>query len=206
MHGYMYMLTCTHELCTHVDPTRLKERPNYTDCHLRLGAIAEARGNNKEASVWYRQALTVSPHCADAYTALATLLAASGDLAGAQKKLEKILQRNDKDGYASIMLGNIYFNNAKYDRHRESKEKDLESRKKYEMLLSRALDRYAHVLHKQHSNVFAANGAAAVLFQTGRVREAKHMFLQVGREGEGVKEAMRMSWLVPVSAHTRVSA
>ena len=187
MNMHTCMITCTYDLWTHVYPTRLKERPNYTDCHLRLGAIAEARGNNKEASVWYRQALTVSPHCADAYTALAMLLAASGDLAGAQKKLEKILQRNDKDGYASIMLGNIYFNNAKYDRHRESKEKDLESRKKYEMLLSRALDRYAHVLHKQHSNVFAANGAAAVLFQTGRVREAKHMFLQVcvcaGREG-----------------------
>jgi tetratricopeptide (TPR) repeat protein len=47
------------------------------------------------------------------------------------------------------------------------------------MLLSRALDRYTHVLHKQHNNVFAANGAAAVLFQTGRVREAKQMFSQI---------------------------
>jgi len=156
----------------------LKQRPNYTDAHMRLGAIAEARGNNKEASVWYKDALSLSPLCADAYTALAKLHAMQLDLAGAQKKLEKILQIDGKDAYASIMLGNIYFNNAKFEKHKE-KDKEVAAREKYQTLLSRALDRYTHVLHKQHNNVFAANGCAAVLFQTGRVREAKQMFAQI---------------------------
>lgn len=70
----------------------LKERPNYIDCFMRLGAIAEVRGNNRDASVWYREALTVSPHNADAYTALAKLHVDNRDLGGGQKKLEKILQ------------------------------------------------------------------------------------------------------------------
>ena len=70
----------------------LKERPNYIDCFLRLGAIAEVRGNNRDASVWYREALSVSPHNADAYTALAKLHVDNRDLGGGQKKLEKILQ------------------------------------------------------------------------------------------------------------------
>ena len=51
----------------------IKERPNYTDAYMRLGAMAEGRGNAKEASTWYKEALTVSPHLADAYTALAKL-------------------------------------------------------------------------------------------------------------------------------------
>jgi len=87
-------------------------------------------------------------------------------------------QRNDKDAYAAIMLGNIYFNNAKYEKFKE-KDKEAASREKYQTYLSRALDRYTHVLHKQHNNVYAANGAAAVLFQTGRVLEARQMFSQI---------------------------
>ena len=171
----------------------LKERPNYTDCQMRLGAMAEARGNNHEASLWYRHALALSPNCADAYTALAKLLAAQGDLAGAQKKLEKLLWRNERDEYAGIMLGNIYLNNAKFERNKD-KEKEHNSLEKFKMLLSRALDRYTHVLHKRHSNVFAANGAAAVLLQTGRIKEAKQIFSQVteaGDSGEAARQDAR---------------
>ena len=48
--------------------------------------------------MWYREALSVSPHNADAYTALAKLHVDNRDLGGGQKKLEKILQVLDGAG------------------------------------------------------------------------------------------------------------
>jgi len=227
----------------------LKERPNYTDAYMRLGAMAEARLHIKDASMWYKEALTVSPHFADAYTALAKLHVKGQDFQAAQSKLEKILQKNNMDAYASITLGNIYLNNARIDKHKDKdKDKEEKSKEKFKQYLSRALDQvcvclvcmpgmyatclictpmcmpymhavgqlarifhrqpnnvfaangalyaslyvcllyvpymhaldqYARIFHRQPNNVFAANGAAAVLFQTGRVKDAKQMFSQI---------------------------
>ena len=107
----------------------IKERPNYTDAYMRLGALAEGRGNAKDASMWYKEALTVFPQLADAYTALAKLHVGGHDFQAAQSKLEKILQKDNLDAYASITLGNIYLNNARIDKQKE-KDKDKEDKSK----------------------------------------------------------------------------
>ena len=177
----------------------IKERPNYTDAYMRLGALAEGRGNAKDASMWYKEALTVLPHLADAYTALAKLHVGGHDFQAAQSKLEKILQKDNLDAYASITLGNIYLNNARIDKHKEKdKDKEDKSKEKFKQYLSRALDRYAHVFHRQPNNVFAANGAAAVLFQTGRVKEAKLMFSQIR---EAAADHVPEVWINLAHAH-----
>jgi len=110
---------------------------------MRLGAMAEVRGNNRAASIWYKEVMTVSPHNADAYTALAKLHVGEKNLAAAQKKLEKILQKNDKDAYASIMLGNIYLNNARYEKHKD-KDRDSELKDKVPSLLALLVQKYKY--------------------------------------------------------------
>ena len=139
LHEQMHDMTYAERLYRSI----LKERPNYTDAYMRLGAMAEARGNNRAASIWYKEVITVSPHNADAYTALAKLHVGEKNLAAAQKKLEKILHKNDKDAYASIMLGNIYLNNARYEKHKD-KDRDSEAKDKVLSLLALLVQKYKY--------------------------------------------------------------
>ena len=54
------------------------------------------------------------------------------------------------------------------------------------------------MFHRQPNNVFAANGAAAVLFQTGRVKEAKQMFSQLR---EAAADHVPEVWINLAHAH-----
>ena len=160
----------------------LKERPNYLDAFMRLGAMAEIRGNTREASDWYVEGLNVQPAHADAWTALSKLHFKASDFAQSQAKLEKILTKNPHDAMANIMLGNIYFVCAKFEPGAPDEEK---AKSKYTQHLSRALDFYRKVLDKERNNAYAANGIGAVLAQTGRLDEAKKVFAQLREAAVG---------------------
>jgi predicted TPR repeat methyltransferase len=75
--------------------------------------ISEAKGDIKNASGWYYEALAVNAKHADSWTLLARLHASVGEMGAAQKKLEKIVKDLPGDGLANIMLGNIYFTSAR---------------------------------------------------------------------------------------------
>jgi tetratricopeptide (TPR) repeat protein len=51
--------------------------------------------------------------------------------------------------------------------------------------LSRALDYYKRVLHKESGNIYAANGVAMVLAQSGRLVESKRIFAQLREAASG---------------------
>lgn len=108
----------------------LQEHPNYVDCklhhceiwilnlflgYLRLGQMAQTRGQIYEASVWIKDAFTSNPKLPEAWALLGNLHLQKDDLLNAQKKFEKILESDRHDVYALLSLGNIYYN-AKFDK------------------------------------------------------------------------------------------
>ncbi|EKX35281.1 hypothetical protein GUITHDRAFT_79976, partial [Guillardia theta CCMP2712] len=163
-----------HNIAYNIYQTIIKERPNYMDAYLRIASICETRGNNRDASTWLLLALQVNPNHEETLIHLAKLAMKILNFSRAQKYLEKILSRNSNHALANVLLGNIFFSSAKHDGDSQDTDK---SRSKYVQYLSRALSFYSRVIESEGgTNLLAANGAATVIGQSGRLSEAKSIF------------------------------
>ncbi|KAF2076983.1 hypothetical protein CYY_001692 [Polysphondylium violaceum] len=146
----------------------LKEHPNYIDCYLRLGCICKNEGENYESSEWYREALNISPNNAEAWALYGNLHLSRDEWYHAQKKFEQVLESSNKnDTYASLSLGNIYYN-AKFS-----------TPDKVEKYLGNAESYFQRILSKNPNNIYAANGIGMVAAEKGNFALSSEIFLQL---------------------------
>lgn len=151
----------------------LKEHPNYLDCYFRLGFMAKDKGNDFEASEWYKDALSIRDNV-EAWLLLGKQNLDKMEWVNAQKKFEQILSKTRFDAYSLLGLANLF-----YCARQEKREKA--DRDKY---LKRAQDYYWNVLQHDPSNIYAVNGIGMVMAEKAYIDIAKDIFTQV-REALG---------------------
>ncbi|GAQ79163.1 hypothetical protein KFL_000250400 [Klebsormidium nitens] len=127
----------------------LKKIPQYSDCLLRLAAIAQ---NRKD----YAGALKLRGEWGKAKETFKAIQAA---------------ESND-DTYSALALANWYL----YAAERDEKDKDPKIEAE---LLGKAKTSYLKILQQQPSNTYAAHGLGCVLAEQGRFEQAKEVFDQV---------------------------
>ncbi len=82
----------------------------YTDCYLRLAAIARQQGRTDEAMRQLNLALTVHADLPDALAMMGFIHLECYEFHAAQLKFTRVLERvNPNDPYALLALGNIYY-------------------------------------------------------------------------------------------------
>eukprot|EP01133_Synstelium_polycarpum_P017178 gene17178-20466_t len=144
------------------------EHPTYIDCYLRLSALAATAGNHFEAGEWLKEALTIDPNHSATWALYASLHMSREQWSHAQKKFEQILEVGNKnDAYASISLGNIYFN-AKYQQP-----------EKMEKYLGNAESFYQRILSRNPNNIYAANGLGMIACDRGNLLLATDIFIKL---------------------------
>jgi len=148
----------------------LRTNNKYIDCCLRLGCMKRDLGSVFDASNWFKEAINLDNHNADAWSLFGNMHCKRFEWHPGQKKFERILKQNDKDVYSKLALGNIWLQTL----HNPHKDKEREKRHQ-----QRALQMYKKVLKDDPKNIFAANGIGAVLAHQGHVREARDIFAQV---------------------------
>ena len=156
----------------------LKEFPKYVDCELRLACIAKKKGDIEGAEKWARKAAATSSNSADALGLLAGIYIERRDLVSAKKCLEELQSAlppgaSNVETYGRIALGNIHLYSIPGDMYRDG------SYEKAAMHLANAMGLYKRALERDPGNLFAANGIGCVLAETGRLSEAKEVFLRV---------------------------
>ncbi len=151
----------------------LRKHVTYTDCYLRLSAIARAQQRPDDAMKYLADALAVHEDLPDALAMMGNLHVERNELHAAQLKFSRVLEKVDKnDAYALLSLGNIY-----YMARAEKKERK-------ERNMKHAAESYWKVLHADNFNVYAANGLGMVMAAEGRLGAAGEFFTKV-RENTG---------------------
>ncbi|GAM24860.1 hypothetical protein SAMD00019534_080350 [Acytostelium subglobosum LB1] len=145
----------------------LTEHPTYLDCYLRMSALCRAEGNDFEASEWSKQALLIDPNNAEAWSMFGCLQLSKEQWSFAQNKFEQILETNKHDPYASLALGNLYF------------QAKIHNPDKFEKYLSLAETYYTKTLKNNPTNIYAANGIGMVAFERGNITLATDIFVQL---------------------------
>lgn len=89
---------------------------------MRLGCIARERGQLRDASLWFREVLDVSPDHPDAWSLLAQLHLAVGEVEAAQRKLDRIIRQPKylADAYCRITLGNVWLRSLHHHHQRSA--------------------------------------------------------------------------------------
>lgn len=156
----------------------LKEFPKYVDCQLRLACICKKRGDIKGAEKWAREAAEASSNSADALGLLAGIHIDRRDLGSAKKCVDELLAALPTDAkgvevYGRLALGNIHLYSIPGDLHQDGNYEKAVSN------LTHAMGLYRRALEKDPGNLFAANGIGCVLAESGRLNEAKDVFLRV---------------------------
>lgn len=156
----------------------LKEFPKYVDCELRLACICKKKGDIEGAEKWARKAAETSSNSADALGLLAGIYIERRDLASAKKCLEELQSAlppgaSNVETYGRVALGNIHLYSIPGDLYRDG------NYEKAAMHLANAMGLYKRALERDPGNLFAANGIGCVLAETGRLTEAKEVFLRV---------------------------
>ena len=156
----------------------LKEFPKYVDCQLRLACICKKRGDIKGAEKWARAAAEASSNSADALGLLAGIHIDRRDLGSAKKRVDELLAALPADAkgvevYGRLALGNIHLYSIPGDLHQDGNYEKAVSN------LTHAMGLYRRALEKDPGNLFAANGIGCVLAESGRLNEAKDVFLRV---------------------------
>ena len=168
----------------------LEQFPQYCDCYLRMATIATARGDIKEAENWAQRAADASGRSADTLALLSWLYSGRRDYGPAKKNLEELNELMKSLGmpetYAHVALGNVHLYSSPSDISKEN------SRMRVETHLAHALGVYSRVLEKDPGNVFAANGVGCILAESGRLNEAKEVFLTVQEAAAGTDGFLRL--------------
>ncbi|MFQ5793382.1 MAG: tetratricopeptide repeat protein, partial [Acidobacteriota bacterium] len=134
--------------------------PDPARVHLELGSVLSQLGRQDEALEHLREAVRLVPGSAEAHYRLGTALRAAGDLAGAQKQLERFQQlgrERDREEWSAKKLRAAL---------NEAQKLALESR------LHDALDRLERVLVSYPTEARAHGLRAKVLSSLGRQSEA----------------------------------
>ncbi|CAL4139063.1 unnamed protein product, partial [Meganyctiphanes norvegica] len=168
----LYEMFCQSDKAEKLYKEILREHPNYVDCYLRLGCMARDRGHTYDASVWYKEALSMNNEHPDAWSLMGNLHLAKNEWGPGQKKFERILNNpaTNQDSYSSIALGNVWLTTL----HQPNRDKEKEGKHQ-----ERALAMYKQVLRNDPKNIWAANGIGAVLAHKGYINEARDIFAQV---------------------------
>ncbi|KAN0031578.1 hypothetical protein ACTFIV_005443 [Dictyostelium citrinum] len=147
----------------------IKEHPNYYDCYLRLSCICKQQGDYYEAGEWIREVLDIQPDNQEAWALYGNLHLYKEEWYPAQKNFEQITENpeNKNETYASLSLGNIYYN-AKFS-----------NPDKVEKYILNAEQFYNRVLTKNPTNIYAANGIGMIIAEKGNLNLASETFLQI---------------------------
>lgn len=103
----------------------IKHRPSYVDCKfylqlifiklinlgiLRLGCLVRDKGDSHNASLLFKESLSINPVNPDPWTLIGNMHMFKNEWGPAQKKFEHILKlpNNQYDSYSLIALGNIW--------------------------------------------------------------------------------------------------
>uniref|UniRef100_A0AAF5CVI6 UDP-N-acetylglucosamine--peptide N-acetylglucosaminyltransferase SPINDLY n=1 Tax=Strongyloides stercoralis TaxID=6248 RepID=A0AAF5CVI6_STRER len=150
----------------------LKWKPNYYEATLRLGKIAQKRGDSRVASKYYEEVISRDPKNFEALTLLGCLYMERKDYKQAQKKFDDIIKlpEHKSNAFACFALGTIWLEQL-YIPNR-NKEKD-------EQHVMRAFDMYSKVIRYHPKNVYAANCIAILLAFNGNFEEARECFAEV---------------------------
>jgi len=156
----------------------LKEFPKYVDCQLRLACICKKRGDIRGAEKWAREAAEASSNSADALGLLAGIHIDRRDLGSAKKCVDELLaalptESKGVEVYGRLALGNIHLYSIPGDLHQDGNYEKAVSN------LTHAMGLYRRALEKDPGNLFAANGIGCVLAESGRLKEAKDVFMRV---------------------------
>ncbi|KAG0252248.1 protein required for normal CLN1 and CLN2 G1 cyclin expression [Actinomortierella ambigua] len=141
----------------------------YADAHLRLGVIAQGRGELEEAGKLYKEVFgMIDNKNVDAWTLMGMLQLKQNQIRNSRKTLERVVREiNRHDVYALLALGNNQLTMA-----REEKENMAGKQEMYK----KAFEFFDKVLKIDAMNAFAANGIAISLAIHGHQQEAKEMF------------------------------
>ncbi|EFA77557.1 RNA polymerase II complex component [Heterostelium album PN500] len=145
----------------------LGEHPNYLDCYMRIASVCRAEGNDFEAIEWIKEALNVDPNNAEAWSLYGSLHLSKEQWNFAQRKFEQIIDLSKTDPYASLALGNLYF---------QAKNQNPE---RYDKYLTLAETYYTKTLRNNPNNIYAANGLGMVAFEKGNLHLATEIFVQL---------------------------
>ncbi|KAG0229417.1 protein required for normal CLN1 and CLN2 G1 cyclin expression [Actinomortierella wolfii] len=141
----------------------------YADAHLRLGVIAQNRGNYEQAASLYKEVFgMIDNKNVDAWTLMGMLQLKQNQIRNSRKTLERVVREiNRHDVYALLALGNNQLTMA-----REEKENMAAKQEMYK----KAFEFFDKVLKIDAMNAYAANGIAISLAIHGHQQEAKEMF------------------------------
>uniref|UniRef100_A0A914MTH3 Uncharacterized protein n=1 Tax=Meloidogyne incognita TaxID=6306 RepID=A0A914MTH3_MELIC len=146
------------------------QRPNYMDCILRLGCLIRDKGDLHNASMLFKESMSVNPTHPDPWTLIGNMHMAKEEWGPGQKKFEHILKlTNNTDVYSFVALGNIWLEMLFSSKTRE---KDA-------LYRDRALSYYTRVIKLRPHNIWAANGVGCVLAHKGAFLDARDIFSQV---------------------------
>eukprot|EP01083_Nonionella_stella_P178420 630226_1 len=153
-----------HDLYTEI----LGINPRYTDCHLRLGIMAQKAGRLDDGEIQFQKARDKDEKNMNALSYLGELYMSRGDTQKAKEMFNEAVKIDKTDAYNLLSLGNMYISamNAK-----TPKTKDDGLRKAWGF--------FKRVMELEPRNMFAANAIGVLLAERGFLNEAKSIFLQV---------------------------
>ncbi|RUS34355.1 hypothetical protein BC938DRAFT_481013 [Jimgerdemannia flammicorona] len=147
--------------------------PSYIDAHLRLGAIEQSLGRITEAIEHYKEVFDTDDKNADAWLMIGLAQAEMNESRNSKKSLERVVRDCDKnDVYGLIALGNYHLGVA---RDAKGDDKRLQRQESYRI----AAQSFSRVLKSEPTSVYAANGIAIAIAETGSLKEAQQTFDQV---------------------------
>ncbi|KAH7730110.1 hypothetical protein AAVH_02602 [Aphelenchoides avenae] len=147
----------------------VRHRPNYMDCILRLGCLVRDKGDTHNASLLFKESLSLDPNNPGPWSLIGNMHMAKSEYGPAQKKFEHILKNAADDAYSLVALGNVWLETLFNSRQKEKEEKQRQT----------ALAFYVRALKFRPKNIWAANGIGCVLAHKGEALEARDIFAQV---------------------------
>ncbi|KAI7883368.1 uncharacterized protein EV154DRAFT_522614 [Mucor mucedo] len=150
----------------------IEDYPAYIDAHLRMGAIEMSLGKPEEAIEWYKEVFDTDATDTKAWIMIGQAQATISEKLS-KRSYEKVLKLcNKEDVYTHVALGNYHAANARECKTEKQKEQRKES---YKL----AVNFYSQALRRDPLNVYAANGLAIIILETGHPEEARDLFNQV---------------------------
>jgi len=158
----------------------VKMHPSYKNSYMRLACISRDNGSIDRCSEWLQAACQIAPEDPEVLTLVGNLHFSLSDWENAQKIFDKLLASKDPnvEAYSQLSIANIYFQN-------------LNVPEKYSKHLRRAAEFYRKMLHKDPSNLYAANGLGAILAEKGHLPRSKEIFSRVREvSGDSIPDAL----------------
>lgn len=144
----------------------------FSTAYLRMGAIEMSLGKSDEAMEWYKEVFDTDPINAKAWIMIGQAQATTSEKL-CKRSFEKVLRDCEKnDLYTHVALGNYHAAAAR--EYKTEKQKD-QRKESYKL----AVNFYSQALRRDPLNVYAANGLAITILETGHVEEARDLFNQV---------------------------